>query len=264
MKIQDIMHYITYLRKNKKHLFTNYFLTYQDSDMDFPIWKGKETIIFLVCEEKIQRCFFASTDEDELCALLKHMPTETVMDYITKEKRKEFCWLDTGFVLYRTLIRYTNLHLTDDPQTHKKSKRELFLEQFYDETIGGFATINDAEELYKLLYSVFDFRVSRLPSMKELIKMIEKKWVLLYREQQEITAFLMYKIEGKKYYGYQIYNEGTADITYNLEQKAISYAKANYQVKSSYAWVETNNLGANERCEGSNFDGTYDYIFVKK
>lgn len=262
MKIQEIMQFISSLRKSKKKLLTNYFLTYQNSEQDFPTWQGKETIVFSVQEEKLQRCFFASTDEKELNFLLKELPSGTVMDYITKEKMEEFCWTEAGFGLYRTLIRYTNPSWENESQP--KSKRALFLEQFYDENMGQFADVEDAEEIYELLYKIFDVRVSRLPSMQQLIQMIKKNWVLLYREQERIVAFLIYQIEGRKYYGYQIYNEGTADITYNLERKAIQYAAATYKIKNSYGWVEIDNLGANARCEVSNFDGTYDYIFVKE
>ena len=138
----------------------------------------------------------------------------------------------------------------------------FFMEQFYEENFGEFATEKDAEELYQMLYQIFDFRVSRLPSMEELLELIRKNWVLLYREKGEIIAFLMYQIEGKKYYGYQIYNSGTADITYNLERRAIEYAKEHYGVNSSYSWTEIGNLGANKRA--GQCDGTFDYIFVKR
>lgn len=262
MKIQEIMQFILSLRKSKKKLLTNYFLTYQNSEQDFLTWKGEETIVFSVQEEKLQRCFFASTNEKELNSLLKELPSGTVMDYIIKKKETDFCWTEAGFKLYRTLIRYTNPDWED--VSRPKSKRTLFLEQFYDENMGQFADVEDAEEIYGLLYKIFDVRVSRLPSMQQLIEMIKKKWVLLYREQGRIVAFLIYQIEGRKYYGYQIYNEGTADITYNLERKAMQYASDTYQIKNSYGWVEADNLGANARCEVSNFDGTYDYIFVKE
>ena len=136
------------------------------------------------------------------------------------------------------------------------------MEQFYEENFGEFAAEKDAVELYQMLYQIFDFRVSRLPSMEELLQLIRKKWVLLYREKGEIIAFLMYQIEGKKYYGYQIYNSGTADITYNLERRAVEYAKEHYGVKSSYSWTEIGNLGANKRA--GEIDGTFDYIFIKR
>ena len=98
--------------------------------------------------------------------------------------------------------------------------------------------------------------------MEELKEFIRKNWVLLYRENEEIIAFLMYQIEGKKYYGYQIYNSGTADITYNLERRAVEYAREHYGVNSSYAWTEIGNLGANKRA--GKCDDTFDYIFIKK
>ena len=98
--------------------------------------------------------------------------------------------------------------------------------------------------------------------MEELLESIRKNWVLLYREKGEIIAFLMYQIEGKKYYGYQLYNSGTADITYNLERRAIEYAKEHYGIKIIYSWTEIGNFGANKRAGET--DGTFDYIFIKR
>lgn len=262
MKIQDIMQFISSLRKSKKKVLTNYFLSCQNSKDDFQTWQGDESIVFCVQEEKLIRCYFASTDLMELNQLLGMVPAGTVMDYIAKEKIEEFSWTEgAGFKHYTTLVRYTNPNIYEEKP---KTKKDLILEQFYDESIGEFATEEDAEELYELLYEVFDYRVSRLPSMQQLIEMIEKKWVLLYREKGRILSFLIYQIEGRKYYGYQIYNEGTADITYNLECKAIQYAKATWQIKSVYAWAEIGNKIANDRIGTDLFDGTYDYIFVKE
>lgn len=261
MKIQEIMQFISCLRKSKKEAVDKLFFDISKFGAGFSYVERRRDHRFFCSGRKIAEMLFASTNEKELNSLLKELPAGTVMDYITKEKTEDFCWTDVGFGLYRTLIRYTDPNWEDE--SCPKSKRTLFLEQFYDENVGEFATVEDAEELYELLYKIFDVRVSRLPSMQQLIEMIEKKWVLLYREQGRVIAFLMYQIEGRKYYGYQIYNEGTADITYNLERKATQYAKSAYQVKSSYGWVEIDNFGANDRCESGNFDGTYDYIFVK-
>lgn len=259
MKIQEIIKEISSLRKTKKKLFSNYYMNYQGSDMEFDVWQGLETVVFCVQEERVYRCFFATTDLKELNELLSELPLQTVIDYVTREKSDVFPWEKSGFEHFTTLARFTNANLN---QERPKTKRERFLEQFHDENCGEFATIEDLDDIYELLYKVFDYRVSRLPSKNELAEMIEKKWVLLYREEK-IVAFLIYQIEGKKYYGYQIYNEGTADITYNLECKAMKYAQRQYDIKSSYAWVEVDNAAANMRV-GADFDGTYDYIFVKQ
>lgn len=258
MKIQEIVKEISSMRKTKKKLLSNYYKNYQGSDVEFDVWKGLETIVFCVQEEKVYRCFFATTDVVELNGLLSELPSQTIIDYVTKEETNTFPWKESGFEHFTTLVRCTNADLSKE---RPKTKRERFLEQFYDDSCGEFATKDDLNDIYELLYRVFDYRVSRLPSKNELAEMIEKNWVLLYREET-IIAFLIYQIEGKKYYGYQIYNEGTADITYNLERKAMKYAQQQYGVKSSYAWVEVDNVAANMRV-GADFDGTFDYIFIK-
>lgn len=260
MKIQEIMQFISSLRKTKKKVITNYYLTLQNSKEDFETWEAESSIVFCTQENKVSRCFFATTDTDELNTLLEKMPAGTVIDYVTKEKMENFSWEESGFRHYKTLARHVNPDLF---AVGVKSKREKFLEQFYQEDFGKFAIADDTDELYDLLYEVFDYRVSRLPSKEELLEQINKNWVLLYRENGNIIAFLMYQIEGKKYYGYQIYNKGTADITYNLEQRAIRYAIDNYGIKSLYSWIEVDNYAANRKA-GSNLDGTYDYIFLKR
>lgn len=222
-------------------------------------WKTDSSIVFCDQEENLLRCYFASVDLQDLNTLLEKVPSGAIMDYIVKEEISEFSWVNaTLFQHYTTLVRHTNLFSGGE---HEKSKQELFMEQFYEEDFGDFATEKDAKELYQMLYRIFDYRVSRLPSIEELMEAIRKNWVLLYREKEEIVAFLMYQIEGKKYYGYQIYNSGTADITYNLERRAIEYAKEHYGVTSSYAWTEIDNLRANKRA--GECDGTFDYIFQK-
>lgn len=260
MKIKDIIYHISTLRKTRKKLFTNYYMSLQKSEKDFLTWKTDTSIVFCDQENNLLRCYFASVDLKDLNLLFEHVPSGAVMDYIVKERLSEFSWVnDKLFQLYTTLVR----HICPDLYaSYSKSKHEIFMEQFYEEDFGEFATEKDADELYQMLYEIFDYRVSRLPSMDELIEQINKNWVLLYRENGNIIAFLMYQMEGRKYYGYQIYNCGTADITYNLECRAIQYAKENYGAKSSYSWTEVENLGANKRA--GQCDGTYDYIFVKR
>lgn len=260
MKIDEITNIISQLRKSKKKIYTNYYLTHQHSEENFLTWRTENSIVFCVKENKVQRCFFATIDFQDLNVLLREVPDGAVLDYITRGQQDDFPWVESGFVHYNTLIRYTNPDLFAKTE---ETKRDKFLEQFYEEDFGEFATIDDADELYQLLYDVFDYRVSRLPSREELIEQIEKNWVLLYREDGEIVSFLMYQIEGRKYYGYQLYNKGTADITYNLERRAFKYAIDNYNVRSSYAWIEIENVSAKERIAFS-MDGTYDYIFLKK
>ncbi len=260
MRIEEIMEFIHSLRKTKKKLITNYYLTLQNSKEDFVTWKAEHSIVFCTQENKVFRCFFASTDLSELNILLAEVPEGAVIDYIAKEKIESFSWEQIGFEHYNTLIRHTTPDLFADAP---KSKREKFLEQFYQKDFGEFATAEDADELYDLLYEIFDYRVSRLPSKEELLEQIGKNWVLIYREKGEIIAFEMYQMHGKKYYGYQVYNSGTADISYNLQRRAVEYAIEHYGAKSSYGWVEVDNDAANNRA-GANTDGTYDYIFLKK
>lgn len=255
------MKFITSLRKTKKKIISNYYLSLQQkSEKDFATWKLENSIVFCAQENMVLRCYFASVDLEELNTLLEKVPNGAVLDYVVKGEMDYFPWEKSGFKHYQTQVRHT---LADLFAPHIKTERERFLEQFYQEDFGEFATKDDAGELYDLLYKIFDYRVSRLPSKEELLEQIEKNWVLLYREDGKIVSFLMYQMEGKKYYGYQIYNEGTADITYNLSKRALSYAIEHYGAKSMYSWTNKDNRAANKLAGDNSIDGTYNYIFVK-
>lgn len=171
MKIREIVKRIYDLRKTRKPFVSNYYLSLQKSDKDFVTWTTDSSIVFCDQEENLLRCYFASVDLQDLNTLFEKVPSDAVMDYIVKEELSEFSWVnDTLFRHYTTLARHTYLDLCGE---HEKSKHELFMEQFYEENFGEFATEKDAEELYQMLYQIFDFRVSRLPSMEELLELDE-------------------------------------------------------------------------------------------
>ena len=46
MRIQEIMQFISSLRKTKKRLITNYYLTLQGSEEDFESWTSENSIVF--------------------------------------------------------------------------------------------------------------------------------------------------------------------------------------------------------------------------
>lgn len=262
MKIREILSIISGIKQQNKSVVTNYYYSYNTSDCEFDVWQEKGAIVFCIRENDVYRAFFYTNDKNTLIELLKKLPKDTVIDYLSKDEEDQAEWMnEAGFDLYNVLSRMSNGDLKTVPKA--QTKREKILEELYDPSFGEFATLDDCDEILSLLYEVFDYRVSRLPSKEELQEMILKNWVLLYRLDNKIISFLIYKIEGKKYYGYQIYNEGTADITYNLERRALQYAIENYGVTSSYAWVEIRNKGANKRV-GATADGLLDYIYVKQ
>ena len=63
------------------------------------------------------------------------------------------------------------------------------MEQFYEENFGEFATEKDAVELYQMLYQIFDFRVSRLPSMEELLQLIRKNGFYYTGRREKLLLF---------------------------------------------------------------------------
>ena len=80
MKIGEIFKFISSLRKTKQKLYTNYYMTLQNSDKDFAAWYTDTSIVFCDEEENFVRCYFASVDLEDLNSLFAKVPKDSIMD----------------------------------------------------------------------------------------------------------------------------------------------------------------------------------------
>lgn len=245
------------IKKQRRPVISNYYNTYHGSESLFDVEESDDTLIFCIWEEKVYRLFYYSCNAGELGQMLEILPKGTIADCITKVPEDEFPWLEKGgFCRYGVFERY--YHWAED----KFETPEVLLE-LYDENCGEYAVSEDAEELLQIIYREFDYKTNHLFSMEELKNLISKKQVLVKKLDDIIVSIFIYKIEGKKYYANLVYNELSADISYNLETKAFNYAREHYDINYIYAWYDHENKRAMRR-NRMKPEGVFNYVFEKQ
>lgn len=258
MKLYDILSIFTTIKKEGKKIISNYYNNYQDREMLFDVYRGNHSIIFCVQDVKLYRVFFCSNAAEELSGLLSVLPLGSVADFITR-KEEEFLWLlNSGFKQYAVFRRFGK---EEDGSSY--SNEPEWCKSLPERYRFDYAERKDAQSIYTLLYQVFDPKTNHLCTLDDLVNMIDKKWVLFYKEESEIISLLIYQVMGRKFYVNIIYNAGTADISYKIEQRALNDAKEQFDINYRYAWIDLKNKRALKRC-GLKPENMYNYIFEKQ
>lgn len=260
--IKEISLKMTEIRKTKRKVMTNYYLTYNGADVLFDTFVTEETIVFCIQENNIYRVFYYSVDEKDLIENLKKLPKNSILDIVAQEGSLDVQWLEgAGFYLYSTYARFGQPLLDYENQKELMSKNRI--DAFYNEEYGECATVDDVQELQRLISKGFDEKTDHLFSDEELEDLINNKNILVQRESGEIFCIFIYKIEGKKFYYNLSYNEGTADVLYSIEKKSLLNAIKEYGVSYAYSWMALTNKKALKR-SAVPADHMRNYIFEKK
>lgn len=266
--IDDILIKIADIKKNRKKVINNYFGEFNNNkDKIFNGLILKETLIFMYNDHGINRVYFYSCNEEELKKCLNELPLNSIFDYITRnpEEYKEL-FIDCKYDVFALFQRMVPKKMSfDEKEKFEKRMSSIRKANTYNEEHVCIASLSDAEQIYNKLYEVFDPRTSHFCSVDELCKLIENKWVYIHKENNRINAIYIYKIEGKKKYGYQLYNDGPVEIIYSLCMKADEEI-AKQDIKYSYGWVDSKNRRAIRFNEffGSRLDDLYDVIYEKR
>lgn len=250
------------IRKKKKKILTNYYMTYNQSDKIFDVIESEETVVFAIQEGVIYRIFYYSCDENDLIECLSQIDRACVLDIISKEEEMGYAWLEkANFEFYSKYIRFGSVLPTYEEQVLTMKNNRL--DSFYNEEYGEYAQEEDVAEIQKLISAAFDAKTDHLFSDEELLNRIKKHQVLVDRDQGAIYCMLIFDITGKQFYYNLVYNEGTADVSYSMEKKALLYAIKEHGVNYAYSWIDIRNKKALKR-NTAKPDGVYNYIFKRK
>ena len=100
--------------------------------------------------------------------------------------------------------------------------------------------MEELDTLHRKLYDVFDKHSSHLFDRNRLKELIIDNKVLVYKEDGRLLSFLIYTIEGKRFYVAYVYNSAENHIALSMYVKA---AKAAIQAGCTYgySWVDETN-----------------------
>lgn len=220
------------------------------------------SLVFSCDDEKgIHRIYFISYDLNDLEKELSYFPRNSILEYICKgDNPLKDVFNESGFEEIASYAR-KSINMRTEGKEFKRSHSEL-LDSYYDETVGEYATEEDAEEIVQLLDKVFDIEMDHIPGVEHIREYARKNWILIYRVSGEIKALYLFQIQGKKFYSNISYNSLPAVVLYCLEKRAHMDVVNNYDVAIKYSWINEKNEKSLRR-NTLNFDGVYNYIYKK-
>ena len=241
MKIREIKEKIRLLKINFKKIVTNFYPGILNDEQDTEFYKNEKALVFVVQEANRKRAFFAFAEKDALSELLLQIPAETVIEFIYKQEQNplKMVFENGNMRKYATYMRKTICY-SDNPFSIPETGRRKLLEQMYDPDCGVYAKEEDAVDLYELTRATFDILCDDVFTLDQWRKIIEKKECLLYREDGEIIAFYVYRLEGKKLYSNLSVNKGSANYLYNLERRVFEEMWER-GIRIYYGWFNTKN-----------------------
>lgn len=260
LDIGEIRQIMNRISMSGQTILTNYY--YNDLSGRFEVIQRKSTVIFTVNDGEVFRAYYYSSNQKELTECLKTLPLGTIIDIISKEKNVDMEWLnEAGFFPYATYGRFGRTLHTEREERERMSTNPL--DRFFSDKYGEYAKKSDVAELQKIIYDTFDANSDHLLSDREMLELIEKKWVIIQRDRNQICCVFIYRIEGKKIYYNLSINKSTADVLYSIQKKALLSAISKWGVRYVYGWISLNNKQALKRNQYPMFE-IYDYILQKK
>lgn len=215
-------------------------------------WESEKGLAFAVEDHGINRLRFFAADKDELCELLKRVQTgKYYIEYLSKNGNDRIPGL-------RRITRLMRLVNNDCRQIFDNPTICLYR----DDTLGELARPQDAHEINRLLWSVFQTEISHLLWDEELVQSIEKGQITIHRTEK-IDAVLIADVMPRKFYINQIVNKGEKrNIHAMLQSRLLRYAENGG--KYVYAWVEENNAASMRFHEkyGMKHDGMWDLLWI--
>jgi len=185
--------------KNKyKRIYTNCYKELTAKDMIINSYEDDYSIVFIIKDQSVYRGYFYSANLASLQKLLVKCDANCIFEIIAKNNSE--LYKDTlenaGFSQYSIFRRYTNSNIHEN--LTKNIPRNLL--EIDVCSYGEVATYNDVDDLYSLLYDIFDHVVSHLPTIDELKEMVANNQVLVQKSEGKIVAFLIYKVDGQGFY----------------------------------------------------------------
>lgn len=270
MIFSEVKQKINTLKKNTKGYITNFYPGLVDDKQEVEFMENEQAIVFIIQERFRKRCFFAYADEEAFVSLLLKVPSNTILEFVSREPTNPLEEVfDRGNMnAYATYIRKTECYV-DNPYQIPGTGRRALLSEMYDPNCGEYPTMEAAEELDALHRQVFDPLCDDMYTIDEWKEKIDKKEILVYRENGKIMAYYCFCLEGRKLYSNISVNTGNTNILYNMERR-IFEEMWDRGIRVYYAWFNEKNDKALRR-ENKNAitciksrELLYNFIYIKK
>ncbi len=238
--IKRIVEFSNELRqKYSDILVSNYYNQYSvDSPIMFDYYKDDSSLCFGGYDNELYRLFFISADLDSLNRIIPLFPRNSIIEFIFVGDNCPYDFSKISCINQIDSFKRYHTFLSDDSFAKKLDHRFFSM---YLPDCTQLADSSDFVNLQCLLNTVFDKRVSHLPSNDELKELINKKCVIVCKQNGEIKTFWILKKEGKRIYSYEAYNSIQGIYMQSLWYKYFNEFKEQ-KYREVYAWVSDKNF----------------------
>lgn len=256
---EEIEQKIQNLRK-KSRIITNCYI---DSvvRMAEKVWTEDDSLLFSYDDHGVKRLNYFVMNTEQLSRLLlkpDERENRYILEFISRNKDENRNLLESlGYQNLANMMRMSNIDCS-------KILKENLITEYRDDSVGRLAEIDEAGEINRLLWSVFDTSISHLVSDIELGNSISNKELSIHRnENGVIDAVLQVVEQPRKFYINQVYNGTDKRIIHAMLQKRIHKYNA-MGGKYLYAWVEENNIASVKFHQkyGMKHDGMWNLVYV--
>lgn len=243
---------MTRIKREKGSVITNFTMTSVEEKVCEKVYKGESYYATLYKEIDKYVLNFAVASLNDLHNLIRMVPGNTVINIIYREDcdLHDF-FLAEGLLLHMTYQRTTIRYKSNPYLYPEKNKKRQILPKMYDPDCGEYPGEEDAQELDALCRTVFDPLCDDMYSIDEWKEKIRNKEVLVYRDEGKITAYYLFRLEGKKLYSNMSVNIGAANTLYNMERR-IFEEMWDKGIRIFYGWGNPNNPRAKRHANHMN------------
>lgn len=225
----------------REAFLSNYMPTKIGKADKYKVWYNDNGMVMLVANPYNEEAFFVSNDEEALIELLEELPSKTMIESLYQDEDKLLPVCErAGFQLHSTFERTIVTYEENPYSVPEKGKRKL-LQEYYDPNCGEYAAEEDIEQLDVLHKQAFDIYGDDVFSIDEWKQIIQKKECMVYKENDVILSYFVWKVEGKKLYSNVSYNSTAANILYNMERRVFEECWEQ-GIRTLYFWVKRENV----------------------
>lgn len=260
--LEEIKIKINEIKKNSIRPLTNFYDNIPKNRNIVSVYNKEKSIVFCVDDNSVYRGYFYSSDLDELQDLLGKLNKNTIVDIITKKENLDVSILlnKSGFEKYAIFKRASNPNICEFDEINNAE----YLENKLD-NLGKYAELRDLKLIHSKLYKIFNPYTSHIMTVDELEYMIINKQVMVNITNNDLVSFLIFRIEGCKFYINHVYNNGDRKIIDYIMKKSLTKYINDFKINYLYSWIDEKNVRSirfHERY-GMKFDGLIDFIYIK-
>lgn len=247
---QEIQGHLDRIRRGATHRpFTNSFTPPKIIE-NIEFLHFSKTVLYFERDTNFTRIYFSSTDLNELEFALRSIPSNQnpAISYVDKTKNQDLVAAITSSG-FKEIAQYARMKKLDFTITQNDREER-------------YAILSETERIHDLLNQHFNPITDYLPSKEEIAQLIDQKQIIVERENDKVTGFVVFRVNHRTVNFNFLLNCGRPGNGTILKHSFLRCMAAR-NVTSGFLWVNTLNTPAQRLYErfGWQFDGLYDWFF---